>query len=54
MTRALNTIAPNETSCYQGSEALAREILVERCVFIDAIGPKFGSAAGLTAAVVHS
>ena len=44
--RALNADGWNATSYYQRSEALAREKLVERCAFVDTIGPPNGTLAG--------
>ena len=43
--RALTGNGRNATSYYQRSEALAQEKLVERCAFIDTIGPTVASAA---------
>ena len=44
--RALTANGRNATLYYQRSEALAQEKLVERCAFIDTIGPIVGSVAG--------
>ena len=44
--RALSANGRNATLYYQRSEALAQEKLVERCAFIDTIGPVLGPISG--------